>query len=120
MKIDLGQKYDEMMPSAMIDKRETHYPSFRFTTDEMHDIPRDGEMTIRFHKNEFSMREGPGKKTVYECTVEVREITDISGSKESDEDSEPSHKQTERAMGKLRKAKMSSHKNNDEDEGEEY
>lgn len=110
--IDLGQKYGDS-EMHMPEKREVHYPTFRFETSEDHEIPKSGEMTIVFKKVEFSSREVDGK-TKYECVVEVREITDVS--KQDDEPKTPDYKQTEGALRKLRSERMKAKSEEDDDE----
>ena len=80
MKIDLFQKHDDMMEPATIGSKEGYYPSFNFTTKEDHELPSEGEMTIRFKKTSSGEEERDGK-TIYRCTVEVQTILGIKGGK---------------------------------------
>jgi len=77
VKIDLG----EGGPSASVASVETtepekYYPTIHYSGSEELNIPKEGEMTIRYKKTSSGHSDHNGK-TTYNCTIEVREIVGI-------------------------------------------
>lgn len=97
MKIDLGMSYNGEGPEPM---EEKHFPSFHYEGPEHLDIPKDGIMTIRYHKSRSEESEHEGKMT-YRCTIEVLSIEKVKGVEEDVKQPASSGSDSERALDKL-------------------
>lgn len=106
-KIDLGMSYDSPSPQE-VKVAEKHYPSFHYEGSEHLDIPKDGVMTVRYHKSGSEESEREGKMT-YRCTIEVLSIEKVKGSDEDDvKPPASSGNDAERALDMLMKEKRMS------------
>ncbi len=88
LKIDLGSSGPETvaMPAPSNDKDEPkkYYPSFYYTGDKALNVPKEGEMVIRYKETSSSETTDEDGNTRYSCTIEIREIV----SAEEDEETE--------------------------------
>lgn len=58
-----------------------HYPSIHYEGPEDLNIPKEGEMTVKYKIVETSESERNGKKT-YRCTIDILSIEDAEGDEE--------------------------------------
>lgn len=58
---------------------ETIYPSFHYSGPLDLDLPEHGEMKIHFRKldEKYDIDPNTGKHTHYECTIQVRKVSDV-------------------------------------------
>lgn len=78
MSIDLAITYGDpegLSPAATPNK---HYPSIHYEGAKDLNIPKEGEMTVKYKVVETSESERNGKKT-YRCTIDILSIEDTEG-----------------------------------------
>lgn len=123
--INLGSSPKEAMNGPMIkgmDDEQIVYPTFRYSGPLDLDLPEHGDMRIHFRKlnEEFDIDPETGKHTHYECTIQVRKLSNI---KEAP-DITPAHSRDEAgdALDAIAKglAEMREHEESEDDEGDEY
>lgn len=81
MNIDLGEKGPCCEPIKM-DSDRKYYPTIHYSGEKPLDLPKEGTMTVKFHKQSETTTESDGK-THYSCTIEVREIVHVEGEAEA-------------------------------------
>lgn len=77
--IDLGQKYHSpcACKDAEMEEKEVYYPTLHVTSEDELELPREGEMVIRFRKVASEMSEDKEGKKRYSCTIEVQKIVGL-------------------------------------------
>ncbi len=76
VKIDLGEGGPSASVAVDPAPSEKYYPTIHYSGSEELNIPKEGEMKIRYKKTASGHSEHNGK-TTYNCTIEVREIVGI-------------------------------------------
>lgn len=108
MKIDLNMNHGH---ADMPEMREYDYPSMTYRGPEDLELPEEGVMKIRYRKTRSS-ESTMGDHTMYECTIEAREILSVKGEKAEAEEDMPAKSRDEAsgALDKLMEVKMRSKK----------
>lgn len=88
--IDLGKKMDgpiAVETPTPPHERKKYYPCLYLDWDEKYDLPKSGEMTVRFRKKQETTREGDhGSSQTVELDIE--EILGVKADKERKSDRE--------------------------------
>lgn len=89
--IKLGRKGGPCCPEPMkSDSEEMHYPSFYVDGDKKLDLPEEGTMTVKFRKTSESNSKGRDGKEHYSCSIDVMEVSNVKGTKASEDKNEES------------------------------
>lgn len=116
MNIDLGEKMEGGGEPMMPAKDHTMYPTLHLMTKEKIDFPKEGRAVIVFKKVSSSEKEGDGKPSRYECTLEVHKLISVDEKKNDEATTAKNFKESEDALDRLAAEKSESKKKNSENE----
>lgn len=88
--IDLGKPMGESMPSmaepSKEDKNKKYYPSLYLTWDDKYELPKSGEMTVKFRVSSETNRTDRDGAQSQNVDVEILSIESVTADKKDDED----------------------------------
>lgn len=82
--IDLSEKDSPCCTPQPCDPERKYYPSIYYHGKKSLDLPKEGTMTVRFHKRSESSSENDQGEVRYTCEIEIQEIIEVEGEGEAE------------------------------------
>lgn len=101
LNLDLGENYENSMPSPVDMKEEMMYPTFTIRGKKDIEFPLEGTMLIYYCKRSSTHRIDPDEDEHYECTVQVKKIISVEADDDYEAPTKSHAKESDDALNEL-------------------